>query len=261
MLPQVRFLHEVDTALNSHNPNDGEVGILAIELLQISSRLTHPIPTREEFLQQLIKILDFHGYSRYILASHSYGSILATHILTHQALASRVSATLLIDPVTMLLHMPDVAYNFTVRKPKHANEWQLYYFASKDPGVSHTLGRHFFWSENCLWRDRIVELVQNGTRITASLASCDLIVDTETVGTYLSEHQVPDPILEQDNDGREQMDLQASKEAPIHWKHRPWRGVDLDVMWWEGLDHAQVFDQQDTRSKLVEVLVEYSKGK
>ena len=131
LITHVAFLHELDTALNSHNPQDGEVGILAVEVLQISSRLTKAIPTRGEFLQQITQILDFHGYDRFIMASHSYGSVLSTHILTHQSLASRVSATLLIDPVTVLLHIPDVAYNFTVRQPKYANEWLMWYFASK----------------------------------------------------------------------------------------------------------------------------------
>ena len=260
LIPQVGFLRELDAALNSHNPRDGEVGILAIEVLEVSSRLTNSVPTRQEFVQQLKKILDFHSYDRFVLASHSYGSVLSTHILTHQPLASRVSATVLVDPVTALLHMPDVAYNFTVRPPKHANEWLLWYFASKDPGVAHCLGRHFFWSENVLWRDRILELVETGTRVTASLASDDLIVDTAAVGEYLTEHQVPDPVLEVNEEGHEQMKLESSKTKPINWKYRPWIGSGLEVMWWEGLDHAQVFDKLETRSKLVDVLVEYSKG-
>lgn len=259
LIPHVGFLHELDTALNGDNPDDGEVGILAIEILQVSSRLTHAVLTREEFVAQLIQVLDFNGYHRFVMASHSYGSVLSTHILTHSPLASRVSATLLIDPVSILLHMPDVAYNFTVRPPRHANEWQLWYFASKDPGVAHTLGRHFFWSENVLWRDRILELMDSGARLTASLASDDLIVDTEAVGTYLTENRIPDPVLKQDGD-RKQMELQTPGDTTGHWKQRPWRGKGLEVIWWDGFDHAQVFDKDSTRAKLVDVLVEYSKG-
>lgn len=261
LISQVRFLHELDVALNEGTSADGEVGILAIEILQVSSRLTNAIPTREQLLDQLTRVLDFHGYSRFVMVSHSYGSVLSTHILTNSALASRVSSTLLIDPVTVLLHMPDVAYNFTARKPKRASEWLLWYFGSKDPAISHTLGRHFFWSENVLWRDRIMELTQKGTRVTASLASKDLIVDTESVGMYLTENQVPDPVLKTDSDGRHHMELQPPKAPVTHWKQRPWRGAGLDVMWWEGLDHAEVFDKFATRAKLVDVLVEYSKGR
>lgn len=261
LVSQVRFLHELDVALNEGNSEDGEVGILAIEILQVSSRLTKAIPTREQFLEQLTQVLDFHKYNRFVMVSHSYGSVLSTHILTNQGLASRVSSTLFIDPVTLLLHMPDVAYNFTSRKPKRPSEWLLSYFASKDPAISHTLGRHFFWSENVLWRDRVMELNRSGTRVTASLASRDLIVDTETVGMYLMENQVPDPVLKTDGDGRHHMELQTPNAPATHWKQRPWRGAALDVLWWEGLDHAEVFDKFDTRAKLVDVLVEYSKGR
>lgn len=259
LITQQQFLQELDSTLNTGEKTDGEVGILAIEVLQVSSRITHPILRREEFLQQFTEVLDFHHFDRFVLASHSYGSVLNTHILTHDPLASRISANLLVDPVTVLLHMPDVAYNFTVRPPKHANEWQLWYFASKDPSVAHTLGRHFFWSENCLWRDRIMELVNNGMRITASLASHDLIVDTEAAGTYLTEHGLPDPVLTKDDEGREQMLLQTRSRT--HWKHWPWQGQGLEVVWWEGHDHGQVFDKLETRRKLVAVLVEYSKGR
>lgn len=260
LIAQVGFLRELDKALNDGHPEDGEVGILAIEILQVSSRLTVATPTRPQFLEQLTSILDFHDYNRFVLCSHSYGSVLSTHILNNPTLASRVSSTLLVDPVTVLLHMPDVAYNFTVRKPKTAAEWELWYFASKDPGIAHTLGRHFFWSENVLWRDRLMELVQNGMRVTASLASKDLIVDTESVGMYLMENQIPDPVLKTEHDGQQHMELQAPNASVTHWKQRPWRGLNLDVMWWEGLDHAQVFDKYDTRSKLVDILIEYSKG-
>lgn len=261
LIAQVSFLRELDKALNEGNPKDGEVGLLAVEILQVSSRLTKATPTREQFLTQLTSILDLHGYDRFVLCSHSYGSVPSTHILNDQALASRVSSVLLVDPVTLLLHMPDVAYNFTARKPKTAAEWELWYFASKDPGISHTLGRHFFWSENLLWRDRIMELVERGMRVTASLASKDLIVDTESVGTYLMEYQIPDPVVKADSDGRQYMELQTPNAPATHWKERPWRGQNLDVMWWEGLDHAQVFDRHETRAKLVDVLVEYSKGR
>ena len=267
--PHIEFLRELDSALNKSPGSraDDQVGILSVEIMQISSRLTHSMPTRSEFLAQLTQILDAHDYKRFVLLSHSYGSVLSTNVLTHDPLASRVSGTLFVDPVTILLHMPDVAYNFTIRKPRHANEWQLWYFASKDPGVSHALGRHFFWSENVLWRDRIMQLIrEQNMRVTASLASKDLIVDTEAVGQYLMEAKVPDPVLVKDVTNQNQtMQLHDKRAHPgvggdQGWKRREWQGRGLEVLWWEGLDHAQVFDEKARRKKLVDVLVEYSKG-
>ncbi|TKA69598.1 hypothetical protein B0A55_09256 [Friedmanniomyces simplex] len=261
--PYVEFFHELDTALNNTgvNDDDGQVGILVLEILQTSSRLTPAILTSTEFLKQITAVLDANNYTRFTLVSHSYGSVLSTHMLTSSPLASRIASTMLIDPVTILLHMPDVAYNFTVRKPKSANEWQLWYFASKDPGVAHTLGRHFFWSENVLWRDRIIELIHGGMRITASLASRDLIVDTKAVGAYLMEHELPDPVVVEDDEKGEHMelDVKGHDKGQQAWKTRPWQGKGLEVLWWDDLDHAQVFDDKRKRAKLVEVLAEYSK--
>lgn len=261
LLPSTRFLGELDLALNSGD-EDESVGILALEILQISSRITCGVLRREDFLRQLTEVLDANGYERFVLASHSYGSVLSTHILTNETLASRVAATLFVDPVTTLLHLPDVAYNFTARKPKSASEWLLWYFASKDPNIAHTLGRHFFWSQNVLWRDRALELVQRGMKITASLASHDLIVDAQAVGTYLTEHQVD----AKDSEKLERVQTEASIHASDDkygtadaWKHRSWDGVGLEVIWWEGLDHGQVFDQPSTRLRLVDVLIQYSR--
>ena len=262
LLPHAGFLHELDTALNKTTEEDDQVGILAVEILQVSSRLTTPIIRRAELLSELNKILDTHGWDRFVLASHSYGSILSTHILTDPDFSARVSSTLLVDPVSILLHMPDVAYNFTVRPPKRANEWELWYFASTDPGVAHTLGRHFFWSENLLWRDHIMHLIQKKRmRCTVSMASDDLIVDTNSVGTYLAEHSIPDPILTRTRSGgRTQMELRPPVEKD-EWKRRKWQGKGLDLLWWPGHDHAQVFDRSEDRAALVNILTEYSRSR
>ncbi|WPH05096.1 Hypothetical protein R9X50_00799700 [Acrodontium crateriforme] len=263
LFPYVEFLHEIDQALNPQKPNhdEGQVGILAIEILPLSSRLTSPILTRDEFLTQLTQILHEAEFKTFVLVSHSYGSVSATHILTNPCLASRVASTLFIDPVTVLLHMPDVAFNFTRRKPKYANEWQLFYFGSLDPNVAYTLGRHFHWKQNLLWREQILALVDAGVRVTVSLASRDLIVDTQAVGTYLTQHRIPDPVVKRDKTGHESMTLETERNGHAdEWKFRAWQGQGLEVLWYEGLDHAQVFDTPGSRARLLNVVVGYSLG-
>lgn len=133
---------------------------------------------------------------------------------------------------------------------------------NEDPGVAHTLGRHFFWSENLLWRSRITELVSKGMRLTASLAHRDLIVDTPSVGEYLMEGQVPDPVVVADGKEGAAMELEVGgrNQNAGDWKTRQWKGKGVEVLWWDDLDHAQVFDTQEQRAKLVEVLVIYCKG-
>ncbi|KAF2163373.1 hypothetical protein M409DRAFT_26410 [Zasmidium cellare ATCC 36951] len=261
LLTHVTFLNELHRALNAGASEDDQVGIVAIEVLQISSRITTSIPRRVEFVSQLTNIINHHfGTGRFVLASHSYGSVMSTHVMNDPHLSPRISATLLIDPVSILLHMPDVAYNFTVRPPVRANEWQLWYFASKDPQIAHTLGRYFFWSENVLWRDQIDHLMVNhNMRLTASLGSDDLIVKTNAVRAYLAERDLPDPVLVEDVTGHKQMHLRTHMSRNPE-KSKRWRGSGLEVLWWDGYDHAAVFDIRQDRAKLVEVLVEYVKG-
>lgn len=97
-----------------------------------------------------------------------------------------------------------------------------------------TICRRFFWSENILWRHDIA-----GRRVTVSLASRDLIVDTDAVGRYLA----------QEGD---------SKPTTEEWKYREWKGQGLDILWFDDLDHAQVFDSRPDRENLIQVIRQYS---
>ncbi|GAB7362879.1 hypothetical protein MBLNU230_g3181t1 [Neophaeotheca triangularis] len=300
--PHVDFFGELDKALNGKSSkktqdhlsndaeddddDDGQVGILALEILPISSRITSPVLRRAAFLTQLTELLDAHSpaFDSFILASHSYGSILSTHILAHPPLAARLSGLLLIDPVSILLHLPHVAYNFTARPPTTANEWQLWFFASKDFGVAWTLGRHFFWSENCLWREDLERFVGRGGRVTVSLAGRDLIVDSGAVGRYLvggekdedgsgsgsgneyrngngnghqkSEEDKANGLRKRRVGDSTERKRENGKEA---WKERQWKGRGLEVLWFDNFDHAQVFDTPQTKGKLIQVLREYCK--
>lgn len=207
-------------------------------------------------ISEINAILLSHDFSKFILVSHSYGTVISTHLLKSPLVAPKIASTLLIDPVSILLHLPDVAYNFTRRKPVRANEWQLYYFASMDMGVSHTLGRHFFWAEGVLWKKDVA-----GKNVTVSLASEDLIVDTLACGRYLMEGNEEEDLLDLVEEGevvRNRVDEGSRGRDVDAWKKKEWAGKGIDVLWFEGLDHAQVFDKKDTRERLIRVVQEYS---
>ena len=214
-------------------PDDGEVGIIALEIMPVSFRITGAIPDKEEICRQITAILDAHGWDKVVLASHSYGSVITTHLLKSHSTASRIGPLLLVDPVTFLLHLPDVAYNFTARQPRQANEHQLYYFACTDMMVAHTLARHFFWAENILWKDDL-----RGRNVTVSLGGRDLIVSTDTVGKYLAG-----------------VDLRSENTS---WRDDEWRGTGLDIIWFPTCDHAQVFERADGRRRLGEIVLKYA---
>jgi pimeloyl-ACP methyl ester carboxylesterase len=251
LYPYVPYLHDLINHVDDGHqarPEDGQVGIIALEIMSVSFRITHDALSKGVMCEEIRTILHHHGWDRFVLVAHSYGTVVATHLLHDSLSQDKISAVLLIDPVCFLLHHPDVAYNFTARPPQQANEWQLWYFASQDPGVAHTLGRRFFWSENVLWLEDLRRLMtEKGIEFTISLAGRDLIVNTETVGRYLTG---------------------ATREKNSGSWDDSWKGNERkeganhdslpDVIWNEDRDHAQVFDAMGSnRRELVKVVRKY----
>lgn len=128
LYPYIELFKELN---QGRREKDGELGIIAIEILPISSRITTPLPRKQEMCHQIGLVLQRHHFDRFVLVSHSwvfppnthqetcyaniirrYGSVIATHLLKTPELASKVSSLVLVDPVSILLHQPDVAYNF-----------------------------------------------------------------------------------------------------------------------------------------------------
>ena len=182
LYPYVNFLRELNSASGVENGRvDDQVGIIAIEIMPVSFRITHQALGKEEICDEIQAITKHHGFEKFVLVAHSYGTAVATYMIKSLKLANEIGPVVLIDPITVLLHLPDVAYNFTRRQPTKANEHQLYYFASMDLGVSHTLARSFFWSDIILWKEDLRD-----RRLTFSLAQRDLIVNTEAVARYLN---------------------------------------------------------------------------
>ncbi len=248
--------------------------------MPISFRITHNALSREAMCAEIDQIISYHFPSqKIVLVSHSYGTVISTHLLKTPSIAERIGPVVLIDPVSILLHLPDVAYNFTRREPIGANEHQLYYFASMDMGVSHTLSRHFFWNENVLWKKDL-----GGRKVTVSLGGRDLIVNTEAVGRYLSSNEPvkwrykDDTVIENGNDAHlidlgsddEEQELQMrggegtehrGEDGEEEWKYRAWKGTGIDVLWFSDLDHAQVFDKARTRRRIIDAIHVYCEDK
>jgi len=156
-----------------------------------------------------------------VVAAHSYGTILAAHLHRMPLLAARMAGTLFIDPIPFLLHHPCVAYSFIYRAPRTTNEWQVWYFASRDPDTARTLSRHFFWQENILWKEDI-----EGRRVTISLAGRDQIIGAQEVWKYLTGEEI------------------LGK----------WKKDKLEMLFFPDLDHAAVFDTTTRRKPLLEVV-------
>jgi hypothetical protein len=187
LYPYVPFFTELNSQTGLEDgSDDDQVGIIAVELMPVSFRITHAALSKDETCREIAAILKHHGYEKVVLVSHSLGTVVSTHLLQHPSTSSMIGPMVLIDPVSIMLHLPDVAYNFIKRQPTTANEHQLYYFASMDMAVSHTLCRHFFWNENVLWKKDVV-----GRKVTISIGERDCILNGESLGRYLTKNSGP----------------------------------------------------------------------
>ncbi|KAE8391688.1 hypothetical protein BDV23DRAFT_171463 [Aspergillus alliaceus] len=257
LYPYTSFLHELTTH-TQHETDDGEIGVIALEIMPVSSRITHPALSKDDMVSEIHSIVEHHRWGRFVLVSHSYGSIIATHIIKSPVTATLAGPLVFIDPICFLLHLPEVTYNFLVRKPVHANEHQLYYFASSDIGVADTLAKHFCWSESILWKkDLMIEeqgIRQSQRDTIVVLSGRDLIVDTQAVRKYLLSSLVSRKMV---TNGEKV--LIGRPEAPnVQMRAGQWKPPRIEVIWYEMLDHAQVFDNQETRKPIVTAIKKYA---
>lgn len=264
LYPYTNFIRDLNKT-KEFSGDDAGVGIIALEIMPVSSRITHPILEKDVMVHEIQAIVKHHGWSRFILVSHSYGSIISTHLLKSPLTAPLISHIVLVDPVSFLLHLPDVAYNFTARQPVRANEYQLWYFGSKDMGVAHSLARGFFWSQNIVWKEDLGvegEDGEDGRAVTVVLSGRDLIVDTEAVRRYLTA-SVPEGKIPNGNAIRMKRNIMA-RVTEIRNKGTGageggcWTGSGLELLWFEHLDHGQVFDCEKTRRHIVKAIRSYS---
>ncbi|KAH8809303.1 hypothetical protein F5884DRAFT_822345 [Xylogone sp. PMI_703] len=257
LYPYTNFLRDLNKATELGGGDVG-VGIIALEIMPVSSRITHPALEKDAMVREVEAIVKHHGWSEFVLVSHSYGSIISTHLLKSPLTAPLVGPIVLVDPITFLLHLPDVAYNFTVRQPVHANEYLFWYFGSKDVGVAHSLGRRFFWSQNIIWKEDL-----EGRRITVVLSGKDLIVNTKAVKGYLTTTYSEgflangNAVRTANREGTARI-VKSGAEDAGEWITGPRTGSGLEVLWFEHLDHAQVFDFEKTRRSVVETVRLYS---
>ncbi|KAJ7700819.1 hypothetical protein B0H17DRAFT_1157846 [Mycena rosella] len=258
----ILFLHGIGIGLHPYVPLFREIlradptqSLLLVEFLPVSMRITGPMPPRRTTLAAINTILEDLDIPKIVLAAHSYGTFLAAQILAPPPdaestddpallLNRKVTALVLVDPIPFLLHLPAVAHNFLYRHPgaRRANEWQLWYFASRDGDVARVLGRCFFWEEGCVWRadlDRF-SAAGGGRRVTVVLGGGDQIVPSADVRAYLTG--------DADDDAREWAQAGGGAER---WASR---SGALEVLWFAGLDHATVFETKARRRLLMRAL-------
>lgn len=70
LYPYINFLADVN-ANNGEDSSDGQVGIIAIEIMSVSSRITTEALLKDEMCSEVHCILKSHGWEKFVLVSHS----------------------------------------------------------------------------------------------------------------------------------------------------------------------------------------------
>ncbi|KAJ4418336.1 hypothetical protein N0V82_005617 [Gnomoniopsis sp. IMI 355080] len=243
------FIHGGGIGLPPHlpwlNQVPPDIGILAIELLPVSNRICPPMAFGNEFADGILNILYQHGtvYDDFVLVAHDYGTLLVNALLQHPKLDARIDSILLLDPLSLLLHLPDVAYSLTRRKPRSASQWAIWWGLSRDPSAASVLARALGaqWRDMALSREQLME-----RRTTVVLGSEDDIVHTKAVASCICYWDV------------NCYDCGEQREEEFKMSVKRWTGMgELELIYLDGVGHGEVVLTQSNRPTVQQIVHMY----
>ena len=144
-------------------------GCVIPEIDDVSINLSFNNPlSRAKLVRTVRDAMDGHCRGRAgVVLGHSLGTCMATWLLLDAP--QYVGRVLLIDPICILLELPDVAFNFLYRPPSVARssvlEWLMYVFVSTEAGIARYFRRNFYWYNNILPAEAIQRTVQRTTEL------------------------------------------------------------------------------------------------
>lgn len=201
--------------------------LLEVDAIKVQS-MVFEIPSPQQFTDKVENILKRHNYDQCSLIGHSFGSITAGWVV--KVKPELVSHLTLLDPVSLLLCLPDVAFNFIYRKPSNIMEWLIHLVASRELTISHTLHRNFWWYNNVLHLDTI----PNNIGVIVGIAGGDEVLNAESVYEYA---EICSQYREQDKA------LQDGKEV-----------ASIIRLYWEGMSHGQLFMDKPAVESIIKSL-------
>lgn len=152
-------------------------------------------------LEAVHQHLDSYRANDLMLCGHSFGSCQLTWMINSPQLKSRVHSMILLDPVSILLHEPDIVVNFFyTRNPYHEDSYnrksdnlagklvrffhesKIHLVASSELFIEYYLRRNFAWYNSELWLDDIPLDV----KVLVCLAKNDEIVNAKKIEREIS---------------------------------------------------------------------------
>lgn len=83
-----------------------------------------------------------------LVVGHSLGTGPACWLLAEPP--APIAGAVFIDPISVMLEMPDVAHSFLYRAPRSVFEWFCFLWCASEPGMQLYFRRRFFWYQHLL---------------------------------------------------------------------------------------------------------------
>ncbi|KAK8034227.1 hypothetical protein PG993_009222 [Apiospora rasikravindrae] len=198
-----------------------DIGVVAIEIINASNRICPEGVRPSVFARAVAQILRQQAIDDFVFVSHSYGTFMARPLLEHPEVGPKMNSMMLCDPVAILMHLPNVAYNITRRVGVTTPEIEIDFGAGRDPMIAHTVCRRLHWPEHILFREDMA-----GRRTTAVVAGRDCVLDGPAVASYMYYGKV------------DQTSYADLEELGKTWDTWTGRG-DIELMYLPDRDHGQ----------------------
>ena len=225
------FYSQLITCLSSERP----IILVEIDAIKIKS-MQFDMPTPKNFSSAVMDILKRHNFSQVSIVGHSFGSITAGWFV--KAYPEAVSHVTLLDPVSLLLCFPDVAYNFIYRPPQTFMQYLIYFFASRELTISHTLHRLFFWYNNII----LLEEIPSNIGVLIGVGGADEILNATSIYEYSEKCAI------------------KRKEAAKGNKLIDSEAAEIITHFWPTYSHAEILVRTDAQSSLLAAMNQNEKA-
>jgi hypothetical protein len=220
------------SSLSSERP----IILVEIDAIKIKS-MQFDMPTPKNFSSAVMDILRRHNFSQVSVVGHSFGSITAGWFV--KSYPEAVSHVTLLDPVSLLLCFPDVAYNFIYRPPQTLMQYLIYFFASRELTISHTLHRLFFWYNNII----LLEEIPANIGVLVGVGGADEILNAASIYEY-----------------SEKCAMKRKEAAKSNTLKEFGEVAEIIVHMWPKYSHAEILVRTDAQSSLLAAMNQNEKA-
>ena len=152
--------------------------VMCVELPFVSMSIDPKVPSIDQQLDSIRRMLNTWGFESATFVGHSYGSILLSWMVQHAP--ERVASVCFIDPVVIMLNLKSTLYNFLY---KHAAEdGKISDLVGSELFLNHALRRHFWWYRNIIWAQ---DMHREGIPSSVIVSEKDEIVPSAEVALHI----------------------------------------------------------------------------